>query len=135
MGEKPNLQSAFISSLQPHSTSRSRRSSINFSFSPLSTNFTNQSPSHCYHTQRTTAEVEVKLIVSSSFQLTQNLLFPYNQTLTKSNGDYLLGPHARSYRLQLVSIKTSSFDPKKEKKKTLRCTIFLLDFSKNGEKY
>ena len=54
MGEKPNLQSAFISSLQPHSTSRSRRSSINFSFSPLSTNFmTNQSPPHCYHTQGT----------------------------------------------------------------------------------
>jgi hypothetical protein len=36
--KEPNLQRAFISSLQPHSTSRSRRSSISFSFSPLSTN-------------------------------------------------------------------------------------------------
>jgi hypothetical protein len=32
-----------------------------------------------------------------------------------------------------VSIKTSSFEPKK--KESLRSTIFLLDFSKGGEQY
>lgn len=96
-----NLQSAFISSLQPHSTSRSRRSSISFSFSPLSTNFTNQNPPHCYRTQGTAAAIANRIeppIVSPLVSTTSKPLLSYSQTLTKSNWGYPLGPPTISWR-------------------------------------